>query len=130
MKAVALVLGLLVVAAAGFAAVVLWLFTRGGSQADLSRHLPATVVSSRESYDRSVGSGYQFDYAYRVDGRWYGGEDFVARRYWTPGQAVSVCVDPTRPRQHVLTLRGERCGQDVITGDGTSEATPRPAPRR
>jgi len=127
-KAVALVLGLLVLAAAGFAAVVLWLFTRGGGQADLTRRVPATVVSPRESYDRSLGSGYQLGYAYRLDGQWYGGSDFVSRRYWTPGQAVAVCVDPTAPRRHVLTLRNERCGQDVVNGDGVREATPRSAP--
>ncbi|GAB3654497.1 hypothetical protein GCM10027596_06390 [Nocardioides korecus] len=128
MKAVGLVLGLFLVAAAGFAAVVFWLLTRGGSQADLTRRAPATVVTQDDSYDRSLGSGYQLDYAYRSGGRWYGSKEFVSRRYWTPGQAISVCLDPASPQRHVLTLRNERCGQDVVTGEDTTEATPRPAP--
>ncbi len=127
MKAVGCVVVVAVVAVGGFLALTAWLMSRGEDQSALAERVELTVIEPRE-VGTGTGSGYRFDYAYERDGRWYGDERFVADDYWSPGQPITACIDPDDPRQHVVTLRQDTCGQKSIVAGLIQEATRRPAP--
>lgn len=127
MKAVGCFVLVMVVAFAGFFALVGWSITRGDDMSALTQRVELTVIDPRE--DSRRGNGYAFDYAYEIDGQWYGHDDWIKDDYWSPGQGLTACIDPDRPQDHVMTLYDEECGQPDISGNFIIEATPRPAPR-
>ena len=119
------VVGLLVVG--GFLGLTAWLIARGDDQSDLTRRVTATAIDPR-AVGTGSGSGHEFAYAYRVDGQWYGYDSyFVNDRAWSPGDPVTVCVDPDDPRRHVVSMSAP-CGQEQISGNSVKEASPQEAP--
>lgn len=128
MKAAGCVLVVAVVAVGGFFALAAWLITRGEDQSALTERVELTVLAPRDSRYPTVGSGHEFDYAYQKDGRWYGGERFIRDNYWTPGQALTACINPEEPAEHVVTIRDENCAQETIVVGTIKKGTPRPAP--
>jgi hypothetical protein len=119
------VVGVLVVG--GFLALTGWLISRGDDQSELTQQVEATAIDPR-AVGVGSGSGHKFAYAYRVDGQWYGYDShFVNDRAWSPGDPVTVCVDPDDPRRHVVSMF-EPCGQEQIGGNSIKEASTRAAP--
>lgn len=104
-----------------------WSIVRGDDMSALTERIDLEVVDPVED-TRSRGRGYAFDYAYERDGRWYGGEYWFRDNDFEPGQRLTACIDPDRPSNHVITLRGQPCGRERIYGNFIQEATPRPAP--
>jgi hypothetical protein len=127
-KAVGCVVVVAVVAVGGFCALVVWLMSRGEDQSALTERVQLTVIDPHD-VGTGTGSGYRFDYAYERDGHWYGGERFVRNNYWSPGQPITACIDPDHPRQHVITLRQDTCGQKTIVAGLIEKATPTTAPK-
>ncbi len=130
MKALGCVAVVLVVVLGGFLAVAYVVLTGGDDQSALTERVELTVSDPQEERQSDLGTGYRFDYAYRADGRWYGGEDWIRDNYWTPGQALSACIDPDQPQDHVITIRDERCGQESIVSGSVATAEPTTAPSR
>lgn len=129
MKAVGCVVAVFAVAVVGFFGVVAFVITRGEDQSALTERIQVTVTNPRETYYPKTGTHYEFDYAYQVDGQWYGGVHDIRDNYWQPGQFLWACFNPDRPRDHVLTFRsGELCGHEFIVGGSIDKATPTPAP--
>lgn len=127
MKAVGCVVVVLVVAVVGFFGVTAFVITRGDDQSALTERVELTVIDP-EDVGTGSDSGYRFDYAYERGGQWYGDERFVNDRNWSPGQPITACVDPDDPRDHVVTLRNDPCGEDTIVAGSIQQATPREAP--
>lgn len=129
MKAVGCVAVVFVVAVAGFFGLAAFVMGRGEDQSGLTKRVDLTVTDPEESYDPTTGGGYTFDYAYEQGGRWYGGEREIRDNYWRPGQPLTACINPDQPREHVITIRLEPCGQEIIVGGMIKEAAPTAAPR-
>jgi hypothetical protein len=127
-KAVGCVVVVVVVAVAGFIGLAAFLVTRGDDQSALTQRVALTVSDPQESRDPTQGRVYRFDYAYEHEGRWYAGEDRIRDNYWTPGQKLTACIDPDHPREHVVTIRMERCGQEIIVAGDVETASPTTAP--
>jgi hypothetical protein len=128
-KAFGCVVVVLVVAVAGFVGLAAYLISRGDDQSALTERVELTVTDPQESRDPTQGRVYRFDYAYEHEGKWFAGQDKIRDNYWTPGQPLTACIDPDEPSEHVVTIRRERCGQEVIVGGSVERATPTTAPR-
>lgn len=129
MKAFLISLGIMALAFAGFFGLVIWTFAGAEDQSALTERVDLTTSNARETTKGSTRNAWEFDYAYEHDGTWYGETDWIAATDWSPGDPLTACIDPDHPEDHVVTLRMQRCGQEVIHGNKIIEATPRPAPR-
>ena len=127
MKAVGCVAVVVVVAVAAFFGITAFVITQGEDQSALTERVELTVIDPRDVGTGS-DSGYRFDYAYEVAGQWYGAERFVNERNWSPGQPITGCVDPDDPRDHVVTVRNDPCGEETIVAGSITQASPREAP--
>lgn len=126
MKAIGCVAVVAVLAVGGFFALAAWLITRGDDQSALTKQVEVTVINPHD-VGTGLDRGYRFEYAYRVDGQWYGDDYFINDNYWKPGEPATVCIDPENPRHHVVSMF-KPCGEKWISGGFIEDATPRPAP--
>lgn len=129
MKALAVFALVVAVVVGGFFAVVVLVIGRGDDdQSALTREVDLVLSNVEESRDSTTGTEYRFDLAYEVDGQWYGTDDDLDADYWDPSLDLTACVNPQEPREFVVNLRSNRCGQESITGGAIQEAEPTSRP--
>lgn len=92
-------------------------------QSDLTEHIAAKVVASRD-----FGDGYGVIYSYEADGRTYYGRDTITTSIggWTPRDGLSVCVDPHNRARHAIG-NGHACGDPELWTSTEKGRTTRPS---
>lgn len=99
-------------------------------QSPLEDDVDVTVLETRDITRGSSGGGWDVRYAYRAQGRWYGGDDWISNDFWEPGAELVACVDPEDPAQHVLKVNAsQQCGDETI-GGGIATGTPTTPPNK
>lgn len=92
-----------------------WVIARTPDQSGLTQQVDLELTGSQKQARSGNRSGHTVTYAYRFEGERFTNQTWISNSGWMPGEALSACVDPDQPEEHVLRTEGtEVCGDNFV----------------